>query len=89
MIDNDWIGEATLDLICSARKISQNQYLNGKKEPMMWRSGERVAHTENKSKCPEAGMSLLCLGTRYEEKFFHQTYQDQSVQFLESPSGNK
>lgn len=64
MIESDWTGEITLDLICSARKTSQNQDLNGKKEPVMCGTGERVAWVENKSKGPEAEMSLLCLGTQ-------------------------
>lgn len=31
-MENDWLGEATLDFICSAGKTSQNQDLNNKKE---------------------------------------------------------
>lgn len=61
MIENDWIGEATLDLTYSARKTSQNQDMNSRKEPAMGGSGERVAQVKNKSKSPEAGMNLLCL----------------------------
>lgn len=34
MIENDWIGEATLDLICSARKTSQKPIRDGKESVM-------------------------------------------------------
>lgn len=79
MTENDWIGEVTLDLIYSARKTSQNQNLNSRKEPTIWGSGQRMTQVENKSKTPQAGMNLLCLEKkkRYEEEVLHQIYQDQ------------